>query len=153
MSDTLVTYATPLDRAKAIRDDLIAFATARAYSIPTTRFVQVGEIVRDCESVIVSVGSLTPDPLYDPVQCVSPRSANFLVEIIRACAVVYDQQGLTIPSILEDVSDQASSDGELLYEFAQELDGWSSKQPWSVVWSLAEGGLSVTSLQITMGIS
>lgn len=145
-------YTTPLDRAKALRDELIAFATARSYAIPTTRYVQIGDIVRDCESVIVAVGSLTPDPLYDPVECVSPRSATFLVEIIRSCAVAYDSQGMTIPSTLESISEQGSLDGELLYEFAQEIDGWTSKQPWSVVWSLAEGGLQVASLQITIGI-
>lgn len=146
------TYTTSLDRAKALRDDLVAFAVARSYALPANRYVQVGEIVRDCEAVIVSVGSLTPDALYDPVACVSPRSATFLAEIVRACAVVYDSQGLTIPATLEAVSEQASSDGELLFAFAQEVDGWTSKQPWSVVWSLAEGGLSVSSLQLTIGI-
>ncbi len=148
----MLDYATPLDRAKALRDDLIAFATARSYALPTTRFVQVGDIVRDCESVIISVGSLTPDPLYDPVNCVSPLSATFLIDIIRACAVVYDQQGLTLPNVLEAVSETAAADGALLYAFAQEVDGWTSKQPWSVVFSLAEGGLSISSLQLTIGI-
>ena len=146
------TYVTPLDRAKSLRDDLIAFATVRSYALPTTRYVQIGDIVRDCESVVVSVGSLSPDPFYEPVICVSPRSATFLVEIIRSCAVAYDNQGLTIPSTLESISEQGSRDGQLLYEFAQEIDGWSSKQPWSVLWSLAEGGLQVASLQITIGI-
>lgn len=147
------TYTTPLDRAKDLRDDIIAFATARSYAIPTKRYVQIGDIVRDCEAVIVAVGSLAPDPAYEPVICVSPRSATFLVEIIRACAVAYDTQGLTISTTLETISEQGSRDGQLLYEFAQEIDGWSSKQPWSVVWSLAEGGLQVASLQITIGIS
>lgn len=146
------TYATPLDRAKAIRDDLIAFATARSYPLPTTRYVQVGDVVRDCESVIVSVGSLTPDALYDPLECLAPRSATFLVDIIRSCAVAYDKNGLTIPDALEEISQRGSEDGQLLYEFAQELDGWSSKGAWSVVWSLAEGGLQVASLQIQIGI-
>jgi hypothetical protein len=146
------TYTTPLDRAKALRDELVAFATARSYGLPSTRYVQIGDIVRDCESVVVSVGSLAPDPFYEPVICVSPRSATFLVEIIRSCAVAYTSQGLTIPSVLESISEQGSRDGELLYEFAQEVEGWSSKQPWSVVWSLTDGGLQVASLQITLGI-
>jgi hypothetical protein len=146
------TYTTPLDRAKALRDELVAFATARSYGLPSPRYVQIGDIVRDCESVVVSVGSLAPDPFYEPVICVSPRSATFLVEIIRSCAVAYTNQGLTIPSVLESISEQGSRDGELLYEFAQEVEGWSSKQPWSVVWSLTDGGLQVASLQITLGI-
>jgi hypothetical protein len=146
------TYTTPLDRAKALRDELVAFATARSYGLPSPRYVQIGDIVRDCESVVVSVGSLAPDPFYEPVICVSPRSATFLVEIIRSCAVAYTSQGLTIPSVLESISEQGSRDGELLYEFAQEVEGWSSKQPWSVVWSLTDGGLQVASLQITLGI-
>lgn len=146
------TFVTPYDRAKSILDDLVAFATVRSYSLPTTRYAQVGDIVRDCAAVIVSVGSLTPDPSYDPVDCISPRSATFLVDIIRGCAVVYDDDGMTIPSALEEVSEQGARDGQLLYEFAQELDGWSSKGAWSVVWSIAEAGLSVSSLQITLGI-
>lgn len=146
------TYDTPIDRAKAIRDELIAFADARAYALPATRYVQIGDIVRDCESVVVSVGSLTPDALYDPVTCVSPRSATFLVEIIRNCAVAYANDGTTIPSVLEDISEQGAADGELLYEFAQRLEGWSSKQSWTVVWSIAESGLQVASLQISLGI-
>lgn len=146
-------YTTPLDRAKALRDDLVAFAAARSYAIPTTRYVQIGDIVRDCEAVIVAVGSLAPDPFYEPVICVSPRTATFLVEIIRSCAVVHDSQGMTIPATLEAVSEIGADDGQLLDDFAREsIDGWSSKQPWSVVWSLAEGGLQVASLQITIGI-
>ncbi len=149
----VVSYTTPLARAKALRDDLVTFAAARSYGLPATRYVQVGDVVRDCEALVISVGSLTPDSLYDPVTCVSPRSATFLVEIIRSCAVVYTQNGTTIPNVLEAVSEIAANDGQLLDDFAREsIDGWSSKQPWSVVWSLAEGGLSVASLQITIGI-
>lgn len=152
MSEYVTSYSSPIDRAKALRDDLVAFAQARSYGLPKNRYVQIGEIVRDCEAVIVSVGSLAPDPFYDPVTCVAPRSATFLVEIIRTCAVAYNNQGLTMPNVLEQISEQGSRDGELLYEFAQETDGWTSKQPWSVVWSIAEGGLQVASLQITIGI-
>ena len=147
------TYTTPLDRARSLLDDLIAFAATRSHALPTNRYIQVGDIVRDCEAVIVSVGSLTPDPLYGPVECVSPRSSTFLAEVIRACAVVYDQNGLTIPSVLEAVSEIAAADGQLLDDFSREsIDGWTSKSPWSVVWSLAESGLSVASLQIVIGI-
>lgn len=152
MSEYVTSYSSPIDRAKALRDDLVAFATVRSYGLPKNRYVQIGDIVRDCEAVIVSVGSLAPDPFYDPVTCVAPRSATFLVEIIRTCAVAYNNQGLTMPNVLEQISEQGSRDGELLYEFAQEIDGWTSKQPWSVVWSIAEGGLQVASLQITIGI-
>jgi hypothetical protein len=153
MSDIMTTYATPLDRAKSLRDDLIAFAEVRSYPLPTPRYVQIGDIVRDCEAVVVSVGSLTPDQLYDPIECVSPRQATFLVEIIRSCAVVYTQNGRTIPEALEAVSERGAADGQLLDDFAREsIDGWTSKQPWSVVWSLAEGGLQVASLQITIGL-
>jgi hypothetical protein len=151
MSD-FTTYATPYDRAKALLDELIAFATVRSYALPHVRYAQIGEIIRDCESVIVAVGNLTPDTLYTPVDCVSPRQTTFLVEIIRACAVVYDTNGMTVPSTLEAASEIGAKDGQLLYDFAQEIDGWSSKQPWSVAWSLAEAGLQVASLQITIGV-
>lgn len=148
----MITYDTPLDRANAILDELVAFAATRSHALPLTQYTQIGDIVRDCEAVIVSVGSLTPDPLYEPVDCVFPRSATFLVDIIRACAVVYDRNGQTIPAVLQSVSEIGAADGELLYAFAGELDGWSSKGAWSVVWSLAEGGLQVASLQIVIGI-
>lgn len=148
----MTTYTTPLDRAKALKDELVAFANAKSYQIPKNRYTQIGDIVRDCEAVIVSVGGLTPDLFYEPVTCISPRTGTFLIEIIRSCAVAYDNNGLTIPSALEAISEQGSADGQLLYEFAQEINGWTSKQPWSVVWSLAEGGLQVASLQIIIGI-
>lgn len=146
------TYPSPLDRAKALRDELVAFATARGTQLPTPRYVQIGDIVRDCEAVVVSVGSLTPDPNYEPVDCVAPMTATFLVEIIRPCAVVFRDDGTTIPDVLEEVSEIGSDDGQLLYDFAVDIFGWSSKSPWSVVWSLAEAGLSVSSLQVTIGI-
>jgi hypothetical protein len=59
---------------------------------------------------------------------------------------------MTIPSVLEAISERGAADGQLLDDFARELDGWSSKGPWSVVWSLGEGGLQVASLQISIGI-
>lgn len=148
----LTTYNTPIDRAKALIDELVTFAATKSYRIPEPRYAHIGEIVRDCQAVIVSVSSLTPDPTYDPVNCISPRSATFLVDIIRSCAVVYDNNGQTITDLIEQVSETGSDDGQFLYEFAQEIDGWSSKQAWSVVWSIAEAGLQVTSLQITIGI-
>lgn len=152
MSDTMTTYDNPLARAKSLKNDLIDFANARDYALPTTRYVQIGDIVRDCESVIVSVGALAPDPFYEPVVCVSPRTATFLIEIIRSCAVVYDNDGLTIVEDMESVSEIGSADGQLLYEFAESIDGWSSKQPWSVLFSITDAGLQVASLQITIGI-
>lgn len=152
MSDLVTSYPTPLDRARSLLNEFVDFATARSHPLPQLRYTQIGEIVRDCESVIVSVNTLTPDPFYDPVTCVSPRSATFLIDVIRNCAVAYDSQGLTIPSILEDISELGSQDGEMLYEFAQEVNGWSSKSPWSVAFSLADGGLQVAELQLTIGI-
>lgn len=152
MSDTMTTYETPLDRAKAIKDEFLAFAASRDHALPTISYAQIGDIVRDCESVIVSVGSLTPDALYEPVTCVSPRQATFLVEIIRSCATNFNTDGTTNHVITEAISEQGSADGQLLDDFARDLAGWSSKQPWSVVWSLAEAGLQVASLQITIGI-
>lgn len=147
------TYATPYDRAKALLVELIEFASARSFALPQVRYAQIGDVVRDCESVIVAVGNLTPDISYSPIDCVAPRQSTFTIDIIRACAVVYEiNSGTTIPSVLEDVSAIGAADGELLYEFALEIDGWSGKQAWSVQWSLAEGGLQVASLQITIGV-
>ncbi len=147
------TYDNPLDRADALLADLVAFAATHSHAIPTVQYTQIGDVVRDCESVIVSVGSLVPDALYEPVDCVYPRSATFLVEIIRACAWVSNKSGTTKPAALASVSAIGAADGQLLYDFAAQIDGWSSKQPWSVVWSLAEAGLQVASLQITIGIA
>jgi hypothetical protein len=152
-SPSITSYSHPLDRAKALLKEFSSFAASRAHALPTTQYVQVGDVVRDCESVIVSVTNLAPDPLYDPIDCVYPRSSTFLIDIVRSCAVAYDNQGMTIPTRLEEVSDLASRDGQLLYDFAAEsVDGWSSKQPWSVIWSLAEGGMQVASLQLTIGV-
>lgn len=153
MSDIFTTtYPTPLHRARALKDEFVAFAQSRSHPLPATRYVQVGDVVRDCESVIVAVTNLVPDPLYDPIECLAPRSSTFLIDVVRSCAVAYDRDGLTIPSKLEEVSDLAAKDGQLLYDFAAEVSGWSSKQPWSVIFSLAEGGMQVASLQLTIGI-
>lgn len=147
-----ISYATPLDRARALLAEFVAFSQSRSHSLPQTRYVQVGDVVRDCESVIASVGNMAPDPNYDPIECAAPRSATFLIDVIRSCAIAYDREGLTIPSKMEEISGKAAVDGQVLYDFAAETSGWSSKQPWSVVWSLAEGGLQVASLQLTIGI-
>lgn len=149
---SITTYTTPYDRAKSLLDDLIAFATIRSYGLPHRRYAQIGEIIRDCESVIVSASNLTPDSLYGPVECLAPRQSTFTVDIIRSCANVYDNMGITIPSVIEDVSETAGEDGQLLYEFAQDIEGWSSKQPWSVAWAISDGILQIASLQITLGI-
>jgi hypothetical protein len=146
------TYATPYDRAKALLDDFIAFATSHDYPLPTRRYAQVGEVVRDCASVIVSVNSITPDPGYDPVTCVFPRASTFLVDVIRDCAVVYNDDGITNVPVLEEVSEIAAADGQLLYDFGASIDGWTSKAAWSVVWAISEGGQQVASLQITIGV-
>lgn len=145
-------YATPLDRARALLAELGEFAETRTHPLPTTRYVQIGDVVRDCEAVIVSVGNMVPDPSYDPVDCIAPRSATFLVEIIRTCAVAFDRQGLTVPTKLEQVSEIGATDGQLLYDFAAEVSGWSSKAPWSVIWSLTDTNLQVASLQLVIGI-
>lgn len=152
MTDFMITYDTPYDRAKSLLDDFIAFATVRQYSLPTRRYAQIGDVVRDCASVIVSATSLYPGPLYDPVTCVSPRTSTFLIDIIRDCAVVYSDDGITNVEALEEVSAQGSADAQLLYEFAESVDGWTSKEPWTVVWSISEGGTQVASLQITIGV-
>lgn len=145
-------YPTPYDRAKALLAEFVEFAEARSIDLPEVRYAQIGEIVRDCESVIVSVGNIAPDPLYDPLTCVAPRTSTFLVDIIRSCAIVYDNEGLTIPSSLEEVSERGAIDGQLLDDFAREVEGWTSKSPWSVVWSLAGANIQVASLQITVGV-
>lgn len=146
------TYVTPYDRGKALLAEFVTFTESQQYAIPGKRYVQIGDIVRDCEATIVAVGSLVPSVSYDPVTCVAPRNATFLVEIIRNCAVVFDNNALTVPASLEEVSAVGARDGQMLYDFAAQVDGWSDKQPWSVVWSLAEGGLQVASLQLTIGI-
>lgn len=146
------TYATPYDRAKAILEEVSTFALAQGYDLPSARYAQVGDVVRDCESVIVAVGSLVPDPSYDPVTCVYPRTATFLVEILRGCAVVFEQDGTTNHEALGEISERGGQDGQFLYDFAASVDGWSSKQSWSVAWGLTDGGLQVASLQLTIGI-
>lgn len=148
----MISYDNPLDRAKAMLAELESFATSNSVTLPEQRSVQIGDIVRDCESVIVSVGNLSPDPLYDPVECVYPRTATFLVEIIRNCAITFNDDGTTDHEALLEVSETGIVDGQLLNDFAAQLDGWSSKLPWSVVWSLSDAGLQVSSLQLTIGV-
>lgn len=146
-------YATPLDRARSLLSDLVDFADARSLGLPSQRYVQIGDPVRDCESVIVALTVLAPDAGYDPLTCVAPRTSTFLVEIIRACAVTYDSNGNTIPHLVEEVSEIGANDGQLLDDFAREsIDGWTTKSTWSVIWSLAESGLQVASLRITIGV-
>lgn len=149
---SMISYTTPYDRAKALLDDFIAFSTAHDYKLPTRRYAQVGEVVRDCESVIVSVNSIAPDPGYDPITCVFPRTSTFMVDIIRNCAVVYNDDGITNVPAMEEVSEIAAADGQLLYDFGASIDGWTSKGAWSVVWSISEGGVQVASLLITIGV-
>lgn len=148
----MITYDTPLDRARALKDEFIAFAADADHNLPDTSYVQVGDIVRDCEAVVVSVGGFVPGASFDPVGCVAPRTATFLVEILRGCSIVFNRGGMTDHEALEGVSEQAAKDGNLLYEFAQSVDTWTDKEPWSIAWSLNDAQMSVSSLQITLGI-
>jgi hypothetical protein len=124
MSDFITTYATPLDRAKSLRDEFVDYANSQGIGLPSKRYVQVGEIVRDCEAVIVSVNGLGPEPTIDPVKCASPSSATFLLDIVRGCAVVSDRAGRSIPDAVEAVSEIAAVDGQLLDNFARQIDPW-----------------------------
>lgn len=145
---------TPLAKAQEILD-LISDAALTATPVlvlPTVKYPQVGIPTIDCESVIVGVTNIVPHPNYEPALCNASRLGTFTVYIIRDCSwVANNDDGTTDVTAMATVSDKQDADGVLLWDWAQTYDDFLSKE-WSVQYNLTDGGLAVTSLQITTGI-
>lgn len=141
---------TPLAKARQILTLVEDFAAANSIDLPTKRYAQLGEVVIDCESVIVAAPGLEPS-LDTPPGCGPPQLSTFQVLIIRACAFVAYDDGTTNKDAIESASESADADGQMLWDFADAFVPYVSKE-WSLTWTLAEAGLAASILSLTTGI-
>lgn len=142
---------TPIGKARELLSLLETAAGAASLSLPETRYAQLGEVVVTCAAVIVTLQNLDPaGPEYGSPGCVTSQIGTFSLIIARDCGVVYDDDGVDIPALVEDASEDMSEDGDFLWEFAAGLDMYLQKN-WAVTWSLP-GGLLISTLSLTLGV-
>lgn len=148
---------TPFEKAQQLLQSLVDYGDAKVssgdwpgYSLPTIQYAQMGEPVVACELVTVAGSTVVPHAAYGPVDCNASQLGTFFVIIARDCANISDNDGITIPEVAEEVSALIDRDGQLLWDWAANLDDYLSKE-WSVAWALV-GATGVTTLQLVTGI-
>lgn len=141
---------TPYAFGQSLLSQLQSLALSEGVTLPTPAYTVLAEPVIDCASTIVALTGMeqSGDPSLD--FCGSPQYGTYNIIIARECAVVFDDNGYTDVTAAGTVSTQLSTDGELLWSFANQLDDYLIKT-WSVGFVI-EGGLSVASLLLTTGI-
>lgn len=128
---------TPFQLANSILETVVRALN----NPPATAFAQVGTQVVDCESLIVAVTSLDKSSLPN---CDCGRVTVF-VTLARDCANESNPDGTNNLEVISSVSQQIDEDGTALHAVGQEY----VESEWSVGWTI-EGGIAITSLQLTM---
>lgn len=143
---------TPWGKADSLLKDLISAAGVAHLSLPERRYAQLGEPVVACAAVQVALTGLEQaGPEYQPqAGCVTAQVGTFVVIIARDCAVVFNDDGTDDPKLVVDVSQDMSEDGDFLWNWANEVETFITKTM-SLSWIL-EGGLSITSVSMTLGV-
>jgi hypothetical protein len=148
---------TPLEYARtdllpAIRDGL----DDANLVVPERQWSQVGvNVVVDCEAIIVSAGDvqLVPIDSRGGSSCGYFEQASYMFIVAYDCATVYDNDGLTIPAVMEDVSQTLELAGKVLGQIANDITASSimTPNPWSIGYAM-DGGIGVVTLQIQLTI-
>lgn len=143
---------TPLEKAQQILDQIVAKATPLGpdYVLPDLRYVQLGTPVISCASVIVAGLSLATDGAslgILNVDCDAMQVCTFQVTIARDCSWVANEDGSDDPTRVAQASAMLSSDGELLWDYAQHFVPMVTKQ-WNNAWDLI-GGIGISTLALT----
>jgi len=128
---------TPFQLANSILETVVCALD----NPPATAFAQVGTQVVDCESLIVAVTSLDKSALPN---CDCGR-VTVIVTLARDCANESNPDGTNNLEVISSVSEQIDEDGASLRAVGQEY----VESEWSVGWTI-EGGIAITSLQLTM---
>lgn len=142
---------TPWGKADALLKDLVAAAGIAHLPLPERQYAQLGEPVVACAAVQVALTGLEQaGPEYQPQACDTSQVGTFVVIIARDCAVVFNDDGTDDPKLVVDASQDMSEDGDFLWVWAESVPTFITKTL-SLGWIL-EGGLSITSVSMTLGI-
>ena len=137
---------TPLEFGKALLDDL----TAVVVPLPGERYATLGNVVVSCESLIVSSTGVDGQQLSDVPQCDVVQIGGYVISLARECSNVANDDGTTNVAVAETVSVKMDKDAETLWNWAQGLEVYITKD-YSVAWVIT-GGLAITTLSLTVGI-
>jgi hypothetical protein len=120
--------------------------------LPGIQYAQIGMPDMACESLIVAVTTVAPDAGEEggPVICDASQMATFLVVWCQACSWVSDDSGINDPAKVAEVSARMDAAGTFLWDWANEMDAYLSKQ-WTLGWASA-ADLGITTLTLTTGV-
>lgn len=143
---------TPLDKAKQILTEINTYAVGVGYNLPIRQYTQVGALVVDgCESLAIALSATVPDASFGPLQCNVSQSSTFSIYLMRACSWSSAQDGSTIITQLEAVSELIDADGQFLWDFANQYSEYLSKS-WTLQYSLLDAGVGVSLLTLVTGV-
>ncbi len=128
---------TPFELAESVLESVLD----ELNDAPATAFARVGTAVIDCESVIVAVTSVDKSPLPN---CDCGRATIFAT-VARDCANEAYPDGTNNLEVINEVSALIDADGLSLRSVGQAY----VEADWAVNWTI-EGGIAITSLQLTM---
>lgn len=146
---------TPYAKAQAILAELVeaALPLEPDFVLPTLRYAQIGAPVVACESLIVAVAGMTADnglEVEDLTFCDSSQIGTFTIVHAIDCAWVANEDGTDDPARVAEASARMDANGTFLWNYANELVPFVSKQ-WTIGWAFM-GGLGLTTLTLTTGI-
>lgn len=142
---------TPLTKGQQILVQINALATSRGYLLPSVQYVQMGEYVNDCESLVIAITSTVPHVDYGPIDCNASQNTTFKIYVTRSCNWTALRNGTTSVPLVEASAAVLDADGEFIWDFANQYDSYLSKT-WTVQYSLLDAGLGSTLLILTTGV-
>lgn len=140
-----------------------AVAGFESYNVPlpNRRYWTMGQPIIDCEQLVVAFIQMYLGPPGDeaarPHKCNSPRSAVLQVSISRSIPVVGNHGKAPTPEKIQEGAQISAVDAWTLMQIAADLDGWDEASFGLGVIStveapVAEGGLQVINMQLTVGV-
>lgn len=106
---------TPYEFAQALAAD------SRLAALPHPVLPQLGDVVVDCEGTWVSVTSVNSETVAGSAACGIIEMADVTLVSAFECSITADDDGLTDPTKLAEVSAKMDVIGTALRDFAEEI--------------------------------
>lgn len=140
-----------------------AVAGFESYNVPlpARRYWVMGQPSIDCEQLVVSFIQMYLGPPGDeasrPQRCNSPRTAVLQVSVARSIPTISSHGKAPAAEKIQEGSEISAVDAWTLMQIAADLDGWDDAGFGLGVIStveapIAEGGLQVVNMQLTLGV-
>jgi hypothetical protein len=144
---------TPYEKAQQFLESLEGRAAAQVpvVELPTIRYAQIGTPDMACASVIVGVTTINPDAADEgPVVCDASQLATFLIVVCLECSWTADEEGINDPVLVADASARLDVIGQFLWDWANELDPFVSKE-WTLGFT-SSADLGIATLRLITGV-